>query len=295
MAQQYSVFATSIGRKLVMALSGLFMIVFLVVHIAGNFALFRSDYGKFFNQYSEFMSHNALIQIVQWTLFASILVHMYMAARLTQKNAAARPVGYTTNHREANSTWVSRNMGITGTVIGLFLAVHLYAFFFRYHYGDPRWISYDGGNTYYKDMYNMVEAAFSNSATASIACAIFYLVALVFLFGHLIHGIQSSMRTTGINHKKYQKIIMQATLGLTVFFAVGFASMPFAFMTGMKKQFEANSGITLDNTKRQEPIPGSLKTEESGDSPTKIIITPSRPDGQPDLGKLPGPRDLSKN
>jgi succinate dehydrogenase / fumarate reductase, cytochrome b subunit len=279
---------TSIGRKLVMALSGLFMILFLFVHIGGNFALFNSDYGKFFNQYSEFMSHNPIIQVIQWVLFGAILLHIYLAARLTAQNNAARPVKYAANNRAANSTWISRNMGITGTVIALFLVAHLYTFWYRYHNGAPRWISYDGGKTWYKDMYNMVEAAFTNQSTESVLYASFYLVALAFLFGHLGHGIQSSARTTGISQKGYTPISKQIGLGLTAFFAFGFATMPIAFMTGLKTQFPTEAGIKLTDKEGQVARPDGVKKEENG-GPQIIVIVPEGPDHKPDVEKAREP------
>jgi len=294
MDKRFSVFATSIGRKLVMAMSGLFLVIFLIVHAAGNLALFRSDYGKFFNQYSEFMSHNPIIQIIQWVLFAGILVHIYMAYRLAAKNAAARPVSYHVNRPNENSTLFSRSMVITGTIIGLFLVLHIYSFFFRYHYGAPRWISYDGGATYYKDMYNMVEAAFSNQATASLLCGAFYLLALVFLFSHLIHGIQSSMRTTGVNHKKYQATIALLSTGLTALFFITFSSMPLAFMTGAKSQFKAEAQVNLDPALAQRPNPAGLESEENGEKPN-IIIVPGGPDGLPNTGNASEIKELSQN
>ena len=293
-----------------MALSGLFMIVFLVVHIAGNFALFRSDYGKFFNQYSEFMSHNMLIQIIQYVLFAAILIHIYMAWRLTAKNRAARPQGYAVNYPNENSTWISRNMGITGTVIALFLIAHLYTFWFRYHNSqEPRWISYDGGETWFKDMYNMVETAFTFQDTGSLIYGTCYLIALVFFFGHLAHGIQSSARTTGVNHKSYTPFFQKLSYGMTIFFAFGFATMPLAFMTGLKKQFTTEAQVPLlfpknqDNvptTKLIRPNPAGLKAEETGDKPN-ILIVPTRVNAENDLvpdvqkGDAPGPAEISLN
>ena len=118
-------FSSTLGRKLVMALTGLFLITFLLVHLIGNLQLLKNDDGHAFNVYAEFMSTNPLIQTISKGNFALILVHVIWSLLLSIKNRKARgPAGYKVAS-SVSSIWSSRNMGILGTIILVFLVVHL--------------------------------------------------------------------------------------------------------------------------------------------------------------------------
>src|SRR5438477_12369983 len=118
-------FNSSLGQKLIMALTGLFLCLFLVVHVSGNLQLFKNDSGLAFNQYSVFMTTNPLIKAISYILYATILYHAYKGLVLAWKNQKARPVKYAAFDGKANSPWASRNMGILGTIILVFIIIHM--------------------------------------------------------------------------------------------------------------------------------------------------------------------------
>ena len=110
-------FASSIGRKIVMSLTGLFLCTFLVVHLVGNLQLFKHDGGVAFNSYSHFMGTNPIIRTIEWGLVLGFGFHIYEALMLTRRNQGARPQKYVVSHAEQNSEWTSRNMGICWAAI----------------------------------------------------------------------------------------------------------------------------------------------------------------------------------
>ncbi|WP_266368814.1 succinate dehydrogenase cytochrome b subunit [Tellurirhabdus rosea] len=214
--------ASSLGRKVVMALTGLFLCTFLVVHVAGNLQLFKGDEGRAFNEYSHFMTHNPLIMAVSYLLYASILIHTTMAIILTRHNQASRPVKYAYKHPSANSHWTSRNMGILGTVLFIFIVLHMRTFWYTMHFGPIEMVRYEDNGQEYKNLYTVVTAAFSNPIYVA-----FYVLAMAALSFHLVHGFQSGFQSLGIRHKKYTPLI--EWLGTYVFgilIPALFAAMP---------------------------------------------------------------------
>lgn len=191
--------SSSIGRKLLMALTGLFLIIFLLVHVAGNLQLLKSDGGEAFNKYSEFMTSNLLIKILGIVNYTMILVHVIWAIWLGRQNRSARGgEGYAV--QKNSSHWTSRNMGILGTLILLFLVVHLRGFWYEMHWGDIRLVKYDDREV--KDLYSVVSAAYGQLWYVAI-----YLVGMAVLAFHLWHGFISVFQTLGLNHPKYNPVI----------------------------------------------------------------------------------------
>src|SRR3954469_5561770 len=119
---------TSIGKKVVMGLTGLFLISFLVVHCFINSLIFFNDGGLTFNIGAAFMAHNWLIRAGELVLFAGLIIHMIQALILTLENRKARPIGYAKVDGAANSSWYSRSMGLLGTLLLIFLIIHLVHF-----------------------------------------------------------------------------------------------------------------------------------------------------------------------
>ena len=213
-------FSSTLGRKLVMSLSGLFLIFFLLGHLSGNFLLFANDGGKAFNEYAYFMNTNPAVQVVRYTLYVGFLVHIVWAVLLTIRNRQARPVGYAVNPQgNSGSTWISRNMGVLGTLLAIFLIIHLRSFYFELKFGNPPVVNIDGKEV--KDLYAIVAAAFSQWWYSAL-----YVVLMVSLAFHLAHGFQSAFRTLGANHKKYLPLIKKAGLAFSVLVPLAFASMP---------------------------------------------------------------------
>src|SRR5688572_3878299 len=147
---------STLGRKVVMALTGLFLILFLVVHLIGNLQLLHNDGGKAFNVYAKFMTSNPLIKIVSYVNYAFILIHIVWALLLSIRNRKARgPEGYAVVKN--SSPWTSRNMGILGTLILIFLVIHLKTFWAEMHWGGIATVTYDGEVV--KDLYTIVDQA----------------------------------------------------------------------------------------------------------------------------------------
>ncbi len=213
MIASLKMFYTSVGRKLVMALTGLFLFMFLLEHLYGNLLLYKLDGGLAFNEYSHFMAGNMLIRTVEFALFGGILIHVFDALFITMANRKARPVGYAVNHQSKNSSWFSRNMGLTGSVVLFFLIVHLRTFFIPHRvFTAENSMSYD------------VAAAFQSNWYAAL-----YLVSMVILGMHLNHGLQSAFQTIGWNNHKFNKTIKSAGTIFALLIMIGFASFPIIF------------------------------------------------------------------
>ncbi|SHJ02866.1 succinate dehydrogenase / fumarate reductase cytochrome b subunit [Hymenobacter daecheongensis DSM 21074] len=212
-------FSSSIGRKIIMALTGLFLCSFLVVHLIGNLQLFKDDGGAAFNIYSHFMGTNPLIRTLEWGLVLGFGFHIYEALILTRRNQAARGIGYVESRPSQNSSWQSRNMGLLGTIILVFLLVHLYNFFWRARFGD---LDPDINNN--DDLYTLVVSSFHQWWYVLL-----YVLAQVALCYHLIHGFRSAFQTVGLNHRKYTPAIKIFGYVFSVVVCAGFAAMPLYF------------------------------------------------------------------
>ncbi|MDJ1504939.1 succinate dehydrogenase cytochrome b subunit [Xanthocytophaga agilis] len=219
---------STIGRKVLMALSGLFLIIFLVVHLVGNLQLLKSDGGVAFNTYAKFMGHNPLIQTVSILNFAFILTHIFVSLFLTIRNRKARPQGYA--YVNNSSTWSSRNMGILGTIILVFLVVHLVNFWGRMKltdFGIGSYVEHDATQDYL-DLYTTTKAAFQEWWLV-----VLYVVSMIALAFHLSHGFQSAFRTLGVNHPKYTPFLKGLGLAFSIIVPAGFAIIPvYMFLQG---------------------------------------------------------------
>ena len=212
-------FSSTLGRKLVMALTGLFLITFLLVHLIGNLQLLKNDGGHAFNVYAEFMSTNPLIQTVSKVNFAFILIHIIWSAILSAKNRAARgSVGYNVKSSKS-SIWSSRNMGILGTIILVFLVIHLKDFWAQMHYGGIQTLDYDGKQV--RDIYTTVNEWFHVSWYVGL-----YTVCMVAVAFHLWHGFVSAFQTLGLNHLKYNSLISFVGKTFSILIPALFALIP---------------------------------------------------------------------
>lgn len=202
-----------------MALTGLFLCSFLVIHLIGNVALFTDPVQ--FNEYTRFMSSNPLIRIMEIVLVAGFLTHIIDAVLLTRANKAAQPVKYAMDNKK--SSWYSRNMGLTGSIILVFLIIHLQSFWYGYKFGAIE-MTVDSSGAAIKDMYTMVLVAFSQLWYSAI-----YVVAIFLLGSHLNHGFQSAFQSIGLRHKKYTPTIKKAGTAFAVAITLGFISFPIYF------------------------------------------------------------------
>ena len=187
--------SSSIGRKFAMALSALFLMIFLVQHLTINLAaVFSPDT---FNEWSHFMGTNAVVQfIAQPILIFAVVFHFVMGFVLEARNRDARPVKYKMNKGGANSSWVSRNMILSGLVILAFLALHFVDFWVhemnvKYIQGDMSGMA-NGEMRYYQDVLDKF---------AHPARVIAYVVAFILLSLHLMHGFGSAFQSIGQDGK----------------------------------------------------------------------------------------------
>ena len=211
-------FNSKIFQKALAALSGGFLILFLIGHLAGNLQLFiPGELGKKqFNAYALFMTTNPAVMVLSYLTYFSILLHSTLTIFLTLKSRSVRPVKYLVNSGSSNSTWPSRNMAFLGTVLLIFLIVHLRSFWYEMHFGEiglDKW-----GN---KDLYTVTVTAFDN-----IFYTAFYVISMIMLAFHLHHGVESAFQTLGLNTLKYEKTIKFIGQGIAVVIPLVFATIP---------------------------------------------------------------------
>jgi len=249
-------FSSSLGQKLIMSLTGLFLCTFLVIHMVGNLQLFKDDNGFAFNKYAVFMTTNPLIKTTSYLLYFTILFHAFKGLWLAFKNIKARPVKYQAFDGKANSHWSSRNMGILGTIILIFISVHMSNFWWEYKNGHVPYTRYmeniQTGEivsdympkeftmhtkleeqteglmkvTIVKDLYREVAEEFKTEWWL-VALYVISMAALAF---HLFHGFSSAFQTLGLNHKKYNGLINIIGIGVfAILLPIGFAAMPLYF------------------------------------------------------------------
>ena len=202
---------SSIARKVVMALSGLFLVIFLVLHVTINLASVISP--DFFNEASHFMGYNTLVQfIMQPILIAGVIVHFVMGFVLELQNKAARGIGYVKYKGSANAPWTSRNMIYSGLVILAFLGLHFYDFWihemaYKYVEAKP-----EDPTRYYHETVEKF---------APVWRTVLYVISFVLLGLHLWHGFASSLQSMGVNNKY--------TPGFTKFTKLFAVIVPLAF------------------------------------------------------------------
>jgi succinate dehydrogenase / fumarate reductase, cytochrome b subunit len=213
---------SSIGKKLVMGITGLFLVSFLIVHVTLNSFIFFNDGGVLFNQGAHFMSHNILIRIMEVVLFAGIFLHMIQALIITLKNNKARPIKYAVTNGNSNSKWYSRSMGILGSLLLMFFVVHWANFWV------PTKVAVFNGTEH--DTFANMKAVFAKEYFVAI-----YLVGVISLLYHLLHGFPSAFQTLGINHPKYTPMIKKAGAIFSIVVCTLFAAMPIVMYLGIIK------------------------------------------------------------
>ncbi len=206
---------SSLVRKFWMALTGLFLITFLVVHLLVNLFSLSGD-PELFNEASHFMATNPLIQIMQYVLAAGFIFHIAMGIILTRQNEKATPVKYAYNNPGANSSFASRSMIYTGGLVLLFLILHMRDFLIVLKtHGTIQPLA---GYEFTGSDYDLVVGLFSSPIYTVI-----YVVSFVLLGIHLNHGFQSSFQSLGASHPKYTPFIKSLGLWYSILIPGGFA------------------------------------------------------------------------
>ena len=209
---------SSLAKKYWMALTGLFLCVFLIAHLAGNLQLLDlSPEGRLkFNAYAKFMTTFPLVKAVSYLLYFSILFHAFDGLLLAFQNRKARPVRYAYEKAGANSTWYSRRMALLGTLVLVFLVIHMRGFWYEMHWGAIG-VDADGN----KDLFSVVEAAFGKAWYVGL-----YVVMMGVLGFHLLHGFQSAFQSLGLNHPRYMPLVRNVGVVFAVVVPVLFALIP---------------------------------------------------------------------
>lgn len=214
-----NILTSSIGKKLIMSLAGIFLVVFLLVHLGINLSLIIADTREPFNKAAHFMGTNLLVKIMEVVLFGGVLLHMAYGVFLQLQNWLARPNRYR-RENYAQTSFFSKFMIHTAVIIGVFLVIHLFDFYFKAKFfGDVPAVYYDGKE--YHDLGILVVEKFKIGWVV-----VFYLAAFLFLSFHLLHGFQSAFQSLGINHKAYTPVIKALGIIYTVIVTVGFALIP---------------------------------------------------------------------
>ncbi|MBL7963854.1 MAG: succinate dehydrogenase cytochrome b subunit [Flavobacteriales bacterium] len=209
---------SSLAKKYWMALTGLFLVLFLFAHLAGNLQLLdMSPEGQLkFNAYAKFMTSFPVVKAISYLLYLSILFHAFDGFLLAIQNRKARPVRYARENAGANRSWASSNMALLGTLILVFLVIHMKRFWYEMHWGELG-LDADGN----KDLYTVVAAAFSE-----LWYVVLYVVMMGVLAFHLLHGFQSAFQSLGLNHPKYTPAIKNIGVFIAVVLPVFFALIP---------------------------------------------------------------------
>jgi len=213
-----NILKSTLIKKILMSLSGLFIAFFLIIHLLGNFQLLLpyEQAHLQYNWYSHLLSHNIIIEIIAYFLYFTLAFHILDALLLTIDNSKSNGQGLKLDKRGINSNWFSRNMGILGVLIFMFLILHMKDYWYIYKFGE---LPFDEkGN---KDIFIVVIESFKQ-----LWYVIFYTIAFIALGFHLTHGISSAFRTLGVYNKTYIKLIKYLGISFAFLMSLGFAIIP---------------------------------------------------------------------
>jgi len=208
---------SSIGRKWIMAVTGMLLFGFVLGHMTGNLLVYLGP--EALNEYGDFLReflHGAGLWIARAGLLAAVGLHIWAAISLTIENNAARPTGYRRAHHEA-STYASRTMIWGGPILALFIVFHL--LHFTTGQAHPSFV--------HGDVYHNVIVGFSNPVVVGV-----YVVAMLALGLHLYHGVWSMLQTMGLNHPRYNAMRKTAATAFAAVIVIGNVSMPVAVLAG---------------------------------------------------------------
>lgn len=211
------VFISSVGKKLVMGLTGLFLILFLIVHAGLNACIWANDGGEMFLHAAHFMGGNWVPRILEIGLFVGFILHIYQGYLLTLENRKKRSVGYAIAYSDG-SKWYGRSMGLLGTLILLFLIMHMSHFWFPNRSNQGFLLGPE------INLYEKMKTEFS-----VLWVVIVYVIGCISLAYHLAHGFQSAFKTLGVHNKKYNKMLVSIGYGFSVIVPLVFAMMPVSF------------------------------------------------------------------
>lgn len=218
-------FTSSIGKKLIMSLTGIFLISFLVVHVGINACIWARDGGHMFNLASHFMATTVVVRILEVGLFAGLLLHIIQGLVLEVQNRSRRKIGYAVQLGNKGSKWYSRSMGLLGTLLLFFLIMHLSHFWVPSRFTELPTTEVNGKEI--ADQYAEIIRVFQDPLVD-----ILYILGCLSLMYHLLHGFQSAFRTLGVPNGKYISLIKGVGYGFAIIVSLAFAMMPVSVYLG---------------------------------------------------------------
>ena len=221
------VFTSSVGKKLVMGLTGISLVLFLVVHAGLNACIWANDGGEMFNRAANFMGSNVIPRILEVGLFGGIFLHIIQGYLLTIENRKKRTVGYSVNYADG-SKWYSRSMAVLGTLLLLFFIMHWKQFWIPSRFTGVDEIALSSANgKMVHNLYGLMKSTFQDGWVV-----ILYVIGCISLAYHLAHGFQSAFRTLGVHNKRYNTMLTSIGFGFAIIVPLAFAMMPVSFYFG---------------------------------------------------------------
>lgn len=219
-----SFLSSSIGKKLIMSLSGLFLVLFILVHLILNSFLMFDSTGELFNAGAHFMALPVIRFGLQPVLAAGFIIHIVYAMILTVQNMKARPEKYASQNLSKSSTWSSRNMFVLGGLVLVFIGLHLTHFFIKMQItGDVPMSMVDGKEVH--DGAKLVKDLFTNGSLGLVYTGL-YVVGAILLGMHLAHGFWSSFQSIGFSNTLWRSRLEKVGYIYAIFVAVGFTIIP---------------------------------------------------------------------
>ncbi len=216
----------SIGRKFLMSITGLFLVMFIGVHLTVNLLLVFDDSGELFNIGAHFMATNPAVKIMEPILGLGFMIHIIWSFLLEYQNWRARPVKYNKKNVGGTSSWTSRNMLVLGALVLVFLVMHIIDFYWVIKFKPHSIDSVVIGGTEMENTYVLVSDLFKTSVIYDI----FYVLGAILLGFHLSHGFWSAFQTLGLNNKNWMKRLQVIGKVYAVIVAIGFAFIPLYFL-----------------------------------------------------------------
>jgi succinate dehydrogenase / fumarate reductase, cytochrome b subunit len=222
-------FTSSVGKKFVMALTGLFLISFLVVHVGVNALIWANDSGSMFNRAAFVLGNTVVFRLLEVVLFIGFIIHIIQGWVVEIQNRQKRKQGYAIALGNKGSKWYSRSMGLLGTLLFFFLVIHISDFWISSritHDLDP--VTYNG-----KEMHNLYQRMVEVFQVPWVV--IFYVIGCISLLYHLLHGFKSAFRTLGLHNQRYFALVKFTGIWFSIIVSLAFAMMPISMYLGWIK------------------------------------------------------------
>ncbi len=209
-----------------MSVTGVFLLLFILVHLTVNLLLIMDDTGNLYNQGAHFMVSNPLIRVVEPLLALGFVIHIAWSLLISWENWRARPVKYKKQELAASSGWASRNMLILGALVLVFLVIHLVNFYWKIKFTGSPLLEKGMEETGVHNTYALVSTLFRESW---FYCVL-YIAGAVLLGLHITHGFWSAFQTLGFNNKRWLNRLQQVALVYAIAVGAGFTIIPLYFM-----------------------------------------------------------------